>query len=104
MRMLENEGFAWESYIDIFDGGPTMTARTDQVRTIREAERQRDRVAGAANVGGEKALVGTRAAWRFPRGLRHVERGRRRRSRSTRLARRCSGSSAGDTVAHVARW
>lgn len=38
MRMLENEGFAWEKYVDIFDGGPTMTARTDQIRSIREAE------------------------------------------------------------------
>ncbi|NWN23137.1 arginine N-succinyltransferase, partial [Escherichia coli] len=28
MRMLESEGFAWERYVDIFDGGPTMTART----------------------------------------------------------------------------
>jgi arginine N-succinyltransferase len=37
MRMLENEGFNWESYIDIFDGGPTMTARTDQVRSVRDA-------------------------------------------------------------------
>lgn len=37
MRMLENEGFAWEKYVDIFDGGPTMTARTDQIRSIREA-------------------------------------------------------------------
>ena len=38
MRMLENEGFAWENYIDIFDGGPTMTARTDQIRSIRDAK------------------------------------------------------------------
>ena len=38
MRMLENEGFAWENYIDIFDGGPTMTVRTDQIRSIREAQ------------------------------------------------------------------
>jgi len=38
MRMLENEGFAWENYIDIFDGGPTMTARTDYIRSIREAK------------------------------------------------------------------
>ncbi len=38
MRMLELEGFAWESYIDIFDGGPTMTARTDQIRSVREAK------------------------------------------------------------------
>lgn len=37
MRMLELEGFAWENYIDIFDGGPTMTARTDQIRSVREA-------------------------------------------------------------------
>lgn len=38
MRMLENEGFTWENYIDVFDGGPTMTARTDQIRSIREAK------------------------------------------------------------------
>lgn len=37
MRMLENEGFAWEKYVDIFDGGPTMTARTDQIASIRGA-------------------------------------------------------------------
>jgi arginine N-succinyltransferase len=37
MRMLEEEGFIWENYVDIFDGGPTMTARTDQIRSIREA-------------------------------------------------------------------
>ena len=38
MRMLENERFAWENYVDIFDGGPTMTARTDQIRSIRDAK------------------------------------------------------------------
>ncbi len=38
MRMLENEGFAWENYVDIFDGGPTMTARTDQIKSIRDAK------------------------------------------------------------------
>ncbi|WPZ05227.1 arginine N-succinyltransferase [Blastomonas marina] len=36
MRMLENEGFAYEGYVDIFDGGPTVTARTDQLKTLRE--------------------------------------------------------------------
>ncbi len=41
MRMLEAEGYAYEGYLDIFDGGPTMTARTDKVESIakaREAE------------------------------------------------------------------
>ena len=37
MRMLEEEGFACEGYVDIFDGGPTMTVPTDRVRTVRDA-------------------------------------------------------------------
>ena len=37
MRMLEAEGFAHEGYIDLFDGGPTMTARTDEIRSVRDA-------------------------------------------------------------------
>lgn len=40
LRMLEAEEFHYDRYIDIFDGGPTVTARTDQVRTIREAEEE----------------------------------------------------------------
>jgi arginine N-succinyltransferase len=38
MRMLEDEGFAWENYVDIFDGGPTMTVRTDQIKSVRDAK------------------------------------------------------------------
>jgi arginine N-succinyltransferase len=38
MKMLEREGFHYDGYIDIFDGGPTMSAATDQVRTVREAK------------------------------------------------------------------
>jgi arginine N-succinyltransferase len=37
LKMLENEGFLWDSYVDIFDGGPTVTARTDSIKTVREA-------------------------------------------------------------------
>ena len=37
LKMLENEGFIWDSYVDIFDGGPTVTARTDSIHTVREA-------------------------------------------------------------------
>jgi len=37
MKMLEAEGFAYDGYVDIFDGGPTMTARTDQVRSVRDS-------------------------------------------------------------------
>ncbi|WP_294235343.1 arginine N-succinyltransferase [uncultured Sphingomonas sp.] len=55
MRMLENEGFAFEHYIDIFDGGPTMTARTDQVRTIRDA--RESVIVGIDALPGREALV-----------------------------------------------
>lgn len=54
MRMLENEGFAFENYIDIFDGGPTMTARTDQVKAIRDSVQSR---VVALEGGGEPALA-----------------------------------------------
>jgi arginine N-succinyltransferase len=37
MRMLENEGFSYQNYIDIFDGGPTMLAKTDLIRTVQDA-------------------------------------------------------------------
>ncbi|WP_294339845.1 arginine N-succinyltransferase [uncultured Sphingomonas sp.] len=56
MRMLENEGFAYEKYVDIFDGGPTMTARIDQVRTVREA---RDFELTGIAAGGEPSLIAT---------------------------------------------
>jgi arginine N-succinyltransferase len=38
MKMLEGEGFRHDRYIDIFDGGPTVTVATDQIRTIRESK------------------------------------------------------------------
>ncbi|MFZ4688179.1 MAG: arginine N-succinyltransferase [Polymorphobacter sp.] len=37
LAMLESEGFSFDNYVDIFDGGPTVTARTDQVRSVRGA-------------------------------------------------------------------
>ncbi|KAB7647389.1 arginine N-succinyltransferase [Polymorphobacter fuscus] len=37
LAMLQAEGFHYDNYVDIFDGGPTVTARTDQLRTVRES-------------------------------------------------------------------
>ena len=54
MRMLEHEGFAFENYIDIFDGGPTMTARTDNVMTIRDC---RAEPVSALVPGGEASII-----------------------------------------------
>jgi arginine N-succinyltransferase len=57
MRMLENEGFAFENYVDIFDGGPTMTARTNSVRSI--AASRHEPVSAIDREGGAQALVAT---------------------------------------------
>src|SRR3546814_18365564 len=38
MKMLEREGFKYDHYIDIFDGGQTVSVETDQIRTIRESK------------------------------------------------------------------
>ncbi|WP_126175331.1 arginine N-succinyltransferase [Tsuneonella rigui] len=57
MRMLEDEGFRHDGYVDIFDGGPTMTARTDDVRSVREA---RPGTVTSVNLDiGDRALLAT---------------------------------------------
>lgn len=38
-KMLMNEGFSYNGYIDIFDGGPTVESRTGDIRSIRDAAR-----------------------------------------------------------------
>ena len=63
MRMLEAEGFAYEGYVDIFDGGPTMTARTDRVESISKAKRAT--VAEVSGETGTKALVATGQLTKF---------------------------------------
>ena len=58
MKMLEHEGFTADGYVDIFDGGPTMSVPTDQIRTIRES-REYLYAGPAEGEGGQKALVAT---------------------------------------------
>jgi len=55
LRMLESEGFNFDRYIDIFDGGPTVTARTDDIRTIRES--REDVIAEIGDGGPSKVLA-----------------------------------------------
>ena len=100
MRMLENEGFAHEQYVDIFDGGPTMTTRTDNVRTIREARTHQ--VVAIDDDGGEQALVASGRLTEFRTAY-----GRIRPCGEGIALNRASaaalGVSEGDSVSHVAR-
>jgi arginine N-succinyltransferase len=99
MRMLENEGFIWENYVDIFDGGPTMTARTDQVKTVREAKTA---TVTAIGDGGDAALVSTGrlAGFRCAHGQVSANAG------GITLDAVCAGAlgvGVGDEVMHVDR-
>jgi arginine N-succinyltransferase len=67
MKMLEEEGFTFDRYIDIFDGGPTVTVATDNIRTIEESEDYT--VTEIGDGGSQKMLLATgrlndfRACW-----------------------------------------
>ncbi len=43
-RMLENEGFRFEGYIDIFDAGPTVATRLNDIRCVRDSRYVKARV------------------------------------------------------------
>lgn len=54
-RMLEAEGFVYDGYVDIFDGGPTLSARTGDIRTIRECREEGDALISTT----DRALIAT---------------------------------------------
>jgi len=55
LRMLEEEGFVYDRYVDIFDGGPTVTVPTDRIRTVRES--RKETVVEIADAAGGKTML-----------------------------------------------
>jgi arginine N-succinyltransferase len=62
-RLLEWEGFAFSNVVDIFDGGPLMSAPRDTIRTRREARRLRAIIGDASQ--GKRALAATASLHAF---------------------------------------
>lgn len=50
-RMLEDEGFRYEGYVDIFDAGPTVECDLDDVSAVAHSRTYRAAVSNAASVG-----------------------------------------------------
>jgi len=44
LEMLEGEGFRYESYVDIFDGGPTVECRRNDIHAVRDSQRHAARI------------------------------------------------------------
>lgn len=40
MDLLEDEGFVYRGYVDIFDAGPTLEVRTDDIRSVWQSQRK----------------------------------------------------------------
>lgn len=59
-RLLEWEGFSFSNVVDIFDGGPLMSAPRDALRTRREARRLRLEPARVPDLA-KRALIATSA-------------------------------------------
>jgi arginine N-succinyltransferase len=72
LKMLEQEGFYFDRYIDIFDGGPTVTADTDDIATIRESVEET--VAAIEPGGRTKMLVAQGRLTDFVACFAHVRR------------------------------
>ncbi|MCA0978009.1 arginine N-succinyltransferase [Qipengyuania flava] len=101
MRMLENEGFAAEGYVDIFDGGPTMTARTDNVKSISSARPAR--VVDTDLDIGEKALIAAGAFGGFKSAYGMRDFGDDDTVSIDRISAEALEVSVGDTVWSVGR-
>ena len=100
LRMLEAEGFSFDRYVDIFDGGPTVSCRTDQVQTVRQATDER--VARIGEGGPLKMLLsaGRMKSFRACLGeVRRVEDG----MEITREVAELLEVGEGDTIVAVSR-
>ena len=102
LKMLQAEGFVWDSYVDIFDGGPTVTAATDQIRTVREAEWLK--VGGAhQDEGGKAMLVATGQLGKFHACFAQVRIDDRGEALLDEKAIKMLDIGSGDTIIAVAR-
>ena len=102
MRMLENEGFAGEGYVDIFDGGPTMSAPTDSIRTIREGrELVIDSIAD--EVDGQKMMLAAGSLDAFRCGYGKISKSADHMVTLDSEAAKTLEVAAGDTLLAVGR-
>jgi arginine N-succinyltransferase len=92
--MLLTEGFRDEGYVDIFDGGPTLVAHIDAVRTVM-ASRETNLIGEQEDGQASLIATGLGSSFRLVRGLvTRVEGGVRVDSTSARML----GVSKGDTL------
>jgi arginine N-succinyltransferase len=71
--MLEEEGFRFSGYIDVFDAGPTMKAWRDQIKTVRESKVTEVAAIEPINTSNPKQMICSHALTDFAIFLDHIE-------------------------------
>jgi arginine N-succinyltransferase len=57
MKMLLNEGFRYDNYVDVFDAGPQVVAITDRIKTIRDSFVRSCAVRSSDGCGSQHLLI-----------------------------------------------
>ncbi|TMP35103.1 arginine N-succinyltransferase [Pseudoalteromonas rubra] len=57
IELLKSEGFTFNGYVDIFDAGPTVEAKVDNIRTVREVRKYTARIDEAMQIDAEGSPV-----------------------------------------------
>lgn len=72
MQLLENEGFQYQGYIDVFDAGPTVQAERDRIYTVRKSLRAN--IAAIKDIGSATShMIATTNLADFRMGFAAVE-------------------------------
>ncbi|MCG7562214.1 arginine N-succinyltransferase [Pseudoalteromonas sp. McH1-42] len=57
IELLKSEGFTFNGYVDIFDAGPTVEAKVDNIRTVREVRKYIVRIDDQVKIDAEGSPV-----------------------------------------------
>lgn len=60
LELLRSEGFHFENYVDIFDGGPTVECRREEIRAVRSSERRVGQIGAVAEETTRCLIANTR--------------------------------------------
>ncbi|WP_166263205.1 arginine N-succinyltransferase [Marinobacter caseinilyticus] len=95
-ELLEREGFQSGAYVDIFDGGPVLEARTDMLKTIVSSLRKT--VRSEEDVDGDSYLAGAGEGLHFRCGLVTLDEGLDETVKMTRANQKLLACAQGDEL------
>lgn len=73
LRMLENEGFRFRGYVDIFDAGPTVEVEVANIKSVRDSRRLQVKIGEPDSEKAQRYIVCNTRVGDFRAGQAHVE-------------------------------